>query len=240
MNNDDDKISNLYHEADAPGPSKTLDKTILAASRAASQKPSSARGPFNAGWTATLSIAAVIVIAVIAVILVPVIRQQEPAQIPTLASMDEASLKKQAIDSSSREPDKNALNRKIRLDTPAAATSVESLQAEMAADYATPAAGSPGAESGAAATPSAAAISHPKLERTHQPKEVDTGYSSMEAADSAPFAIHTPEMWEVKISRLIEEGRHEEAKQEIRKLEQHYPGHEIDKTLMEQLDKYYE
>ena len=104
MNNDDDRISDLYHDADAPGPSKTLDETILAASRAASQKPSSARGPFNASWTATLSIAAVIVIAVI---LVPVIRQQEPAQIPTLPTMDEASLQKQVIDSSSREPDKN-------------------------------------------------------------------------------------------------------------------------------------
>jgi hypothetical protein len=233
MNNEDDKISDLYHEADAPGPSKTLDETILAASRAEAEKPSSARGPFSAGWTATLSIAAVIVIAVI---LVPVIRQQEPAQIPTLPQMDEATLQKQAIDSSSREQDTNALNRKTRLDTLPARRSGESLQPEMAADYATPVAASPDAESGAAATPSAAAISRPEMELKHEPAEADTGYSSMEAADSAPFAIHTPEMWEVKISRLIEEGRYEEAKKEIQKLEQHYPGHMIDKTLMEQLD----
>jgi hypothetical protein len=234
MNNDDDKISDLYHKADAPGPSKTLDETILAASRAASQKPSSARGPFSAGWTATVSIAAVILIAVI---LVPVIRQQEPAQIPTPPTMDEAPLQKQLIDSSSREPDKNVLNRKTRFDTPPAAISAESLQPETAADYASPAAGSTGAESGAVTMPSAAEISRPQTERKHEPAEVDTGYSSMEAADSAPFAIHTPEMWEVKISRLIEEGRHEDAKREIRKLEQHHPEHEIDKTLMEQLDK---
>jgi hypothetical protein len=234
MNNDDDKITDLYHEADAPGPSKTLDETILAASRAASQKPSSARGPFSAGWTATLSIAAVIVIAVI---LVPVLRQQEPAQIPTPPTMDEAPLKKQVIDSSSRETDKNVLNRKTRFDTSPAALSAESLQPETAADYASPVAGSPGAESGAATTPSAAAISLPRTERKHESAEMDTGYSSMEAADSAPFAIHTPEMWEVKISRLIEEGRHEDAKKEIQKLIQHHPEHEIDKTLMEQLDE---
>ena len=234
MNNDDDKISDLYHNADAPGPSKTLDETILAASRAAVEKPSSARGPFSAGWTATLSIAAVIVIAVI---LVPVIRQQEPSQIPTRPTMDEASLQKQVTDSSGPEQDNNVLSRKTRLDMLPATTSAESLQPEMAADYAATAADSTGAESSAAATPSAAAISRPDMEQQHEPAEVRTGYSSMEAADSAPFAIHTPEMWEVKISRLIEEGRHEEAKKEIRKLEQHYPGHEIDKSLMEQLDQ---
>lgn len=237
MNNDDDKISDLYHEADTPGPSRALDETILAASRAASEKPSSARGPFSAGWTATLSIAAVIVIAVI---LVPVIRQQEPTQIPTPPPTDEAFLQKQAIDSTSREHDKNLLNRKTRLDTLPTGESGESLQPEMAADYATPAASDAGAESRAAATPSAAAISLPEMERTHQPAEADTNRSSMEAADSAPFAIYTPEMWEVKISRLLEEGRYEEAKKEIQKLEQHYPGHEIDKTLMEQLDQYNE
>ena len=234
MNNDDDKISDLYHDADTPGPSKTLDENILAASRAASEKPSPARGPFRAGWTATISIAAVIVIAII---LVPVIRQQEPAQIPTLPSMDEATLKKQAIDSSSREQDKDVPNRETRLDTLPAATSGESLQPEIAADYTTPAAAGPGAESHTAATPSAAAISRAEMERKHEPAEADTGYSSMEAADSAPFAIHTPEMWEVKISRLIDEGRHEEAKKEIRKLKQHYPGHEINTSLMKQMDQ---
>ena len=237
MNNDDDKISELYHQADAPGPSKTLDENILAASRAAAEKPSSARGPFSTGWTASLSIAAVIVIAVI---LVPVIRQQEPAQIPAPPSMDEASLQKQMIDSSSREQDKNLMSSKTRLDTLPATTSAESLQPEMAADHAMPASDSTGAESRAAATPSAAAISRPQTERKHEPAEVDTGYSSMEAADSAPFAIHTPEMWEVKISRLIEEGLYEEARNEIQKLEQHYPGHKIDKSIMEQLDQNYE
>lgn len=233
MNNDDDKISDLYHDADAPGPSKTLDETILAASRATMEKPSSARGPFSAGWTATVSIAAVIVFAVI---LVPVIRQQQPAQIPTLPPVDEATLQKQAPDRSSREQDKNALNRKARLDTLPAGTTGESVQPEFAADYATPAADGAGAEPGVAATPSAAAISLQEMERKQEAAEADTGYSSMEAADSAPFAIHTPEMWEVKISRLIEEGRHEEAKKEIRKLVQHYPEYEIDTSLREQLD----
>ena len=233
MNNDDDKISALYHEEDAPGPSKALDETILAASRAATEKPSSASGPFGAGWTATLSIAAVIVIAVI---LVPVIRQQEPTQIPTLPPKGEATLQKQALDGSSRERDKAVSNRTTRLDTLPAATSTESLQPEIAADYATPATDGTGAESRAAASPSAVVIGSPEMEQQHEAAEVDTGYSRMEAADSAPFAIHTPEMWEVKISRLIDEDRHKEAKKEMEKLEQHYPEYEIDKSLVERLD----
>ena len=62
----------------------------------------------------------------------------------------------------------------------------------------------------------------------------------MEAADSAPFAIHTPEMWEVKISRLIEEGKLQDASAEIEKLKQHYPEYQISSNLLEKLDKNHE
>ena len=57
----------------------------------------------------------------------------------------------------------------------------------------------------------------------------------MQAADSAPFAILTPEMWEVKISRLTDEGKIAEAKGEIEKLNKRYPKHQINPSLLEKL-----
>ena len=46
MNSDDEKISSIYHEADTPAPSKSLDDAILAASRDAIEKPSASKGGF--------------------------------------------------------------------------------------------------------------------------------------------------------------------------------------------------
>ena len=77
MSNDDEHISSLYHQADKPEPSAELDDAILGASRKAIEKPAKARGPFTGGWPAAASIAAVIVITVI---LVPVLKRQEPVQ----------------------------------------------------------------------------------------------------------------------------------------------------------------
>jgi hypothetical protein len=64
--------------------------------------------------------------------------------------------------------------------------------------------------------------------------------SSMHAADSAPFAIHTPEMWEVKIARMLAEGNIDEADEELVKLKQEFPDYEINPTLLENLKKYHE
>jgi len=64
--------------------------------------------------------------------------------------------------------------------------------------------------------------------------------SSMHAADSAPFAIHTPEMWEVKIARMLAEGNIDEADEELQKLKQEFPDYDINPTLMENLNKYHE
>ena len=57
----------------------------------------------------------------------------------------------------------------------------------------------------------------------------------MQAADSAPFAILTPEMWQVKISRLITDGKIDDAQAEIENLKQHYPDYIIDPALLEKL-----
>ena len=68
-----------------------------------------------------------------------------------------------------------------------------------------------------------------------EPGTSDMEHSILRAADSAPFAILTPEMWEVKISRLITEGKTDDAQAEIDKLKEHYPEYIIDPSLMEKL-----
>ena len=55
------------------------------------------------------------------------------------------------------------------------------------------------------------------------------------AADSAPFAILTPEMWQTRIEKLLEQGETEKAAAELVKLEEAYPDFDIDKTLLERL-----
>jgi len=83
----------------------------------------------------------------------------------------------------------------------------------------------------AAGVASPAAQEEMRLESDSDDKE----RSRMQAADSAPFAILTPEMWEVKVSRLIEEGNIAEAKVEIEKLNKRYPEYQINPSLLEQL-----
>jgi hypothetical protein len=65
-------------------------------------------------------------------------------------------------------------------------------------------------------------------------------HSTMHAADSAPFAIHTPEMWEVKIARMIADGNIADAEAELRKLKREYPDYNINPSLLENMNKHHE
>ncbi len=62
----------------------------------------------------------------------------------------------------------------------------------------------------------------------------------MHAADSAPFAIHTPEMWEVKIARMVAEGNTEQADAELQMLRDEFPEYTINASLLERLNRDYE
>ena len=62
--------------------------------------------------------------------------------------------------------------------------------------------------------------------------------SQKTAADSAPFAILTPEMWQVKIMQLLDQNEAQEAIVELKKLRENYPDFEIDKTLLERLQQH--
>jgi len=237
MNTDDEKISSLYHEADRLAPSKRLDDTILAASRDAVDTPAATRGPFSGNWPAAVSIAAVIVITII---LVPVLQQQEPQPALTQATSETSS--------SLIAPDETDLNaymstevKKKSADAPSPAGAPTMLleESDFSESRAMPARS--GASSPAARAPAVGAVS--PLEKREMPVESDTSdleRSRMQAADSAPFAILTPEMWQVKISRLITEGKIDEAQAEIEKLKKRYPDHQIDPSLLKKLDSNYE
>jgi hypothetical protein len=62
----------------------------------------------------------------------------------------------------------------------------------------------------------------------------------MHAADSAPFAIHTPEMWEAKIARMAAEGNIAGANLELQKLREEFPEYTINPSLQEKLNRDYE
>jgi hypothetical protein len=220
MNTDDEKISSLYHEAGTPAPAKTLDDAILAASRDAVNKPASTKGP----WPAAISIAAVIVIAII---LVPILKQQESQQALTQTGREKSSLS-EADETAGPDAYRSREVAKKPMDasSPAGEPAMLLDESDFSESRSMPARSS--LSSGAAPSPAAGAASVLEKEEMQQ-------HSMMRAADSAPFAILTPEMWEVKISRLISEGKINDAKAEIDKLKEHYPEHMIDPTLMERL-----
>lgn len=233
MSTDDEKISSLYHEADRPAPSKRLDDTILAASREAVDTPAVTRRPFSGNWPAAVSIAAVIVITII---LVPVLQQQEPQPALTRATSETGR--------SLVAPDETDLNayrptevKKKSVDVPSPASAPVLLleKSDFSESRAMPARS--GTSSSATTSPALDAASpFAKEELQVESDSFDLERSRMQAADSAPFAILTPEMWQVKISRLITEGKTDEAQEEIKKLEMRYPEHIIDPNLLEKLE----
>lgn len=231
MNSNDEKISSLYHQADAPAPSKNLDDAILAASRNAVDRPAATRGPFSGAWPAAASIAAVIVITVI---LVPILKQQEPQQVLTQTTGEKSS-SPELMDETVPHAYSPAETKKKTLDAPSPASEpVMLLEESYFADDVMPAPA--GARSRALRLPVAGVASPADQEEMRvESDSVDKERSRIQAADSAPFAILTPEMWEVKISRLTDEGKIAEAKGEIEKLNKRYPKYQINPSLLEKL-----
>lgn len=90
------------------------------------------------------------------------------------------------------------------------------------------------------ATPATTGPAQPETIAEDQSVAIESAPSSMHAADSAPFAIHTPEMWEVKIARMLAEGNIDEADEELQKLKQEFPDYELNPTLIDNLNKYHE
>ena len=237
MNSDDEKISSLYQQADSPAPSKALDEAILAASRNAVDRPAATRGPFSGAWPAAASIAAVIVITII---MVPILKQQEPQQALTQTTREKSS-KPELTDEAIPNAYSPAEMKKKTPGAPLPASEPAMLleESHFADDQAMPV--PTGANSRALRVPAAGVASPAAEEKKRlESDSVDKERSRMQAADSAPFAILTPEMWEVKVSRLIEEGNIAEAKAETEKLNKRYPEHRINPSLLEKLKSHYE
>lgn len=237
MNSDDEKISSLYHQADAPAPSKGLDDAILAASRNAVDRPAATRGPFSGAWPAAASIAAVIVITII---MVPILKQQEQQQVLNQTSREKSSTPELTDEAASNAYSPTEMKKKTPGAPLPAGESVMLLEeSHYADDQAMPV---PGGASSRALRMPAAGVASPAAQggMRLESDSVDKERSRMQAADSAPFAILTPEMWELKISRLIEEGNIAEAKAETEKLKKRYPEHQINPSLLEKLKSYYE
>ena len=236
MSTDDDKISSLYHQADTPGPSTMIDDAILAASRDAARK-TAAKGPFSGAWPAAASIAAVIVITII---LVPILKQEEPQQALTQAAR-EKSKSRELADEAGLNAYSDSEMKKKSIGTPLPASEPGLLLEEsyFDDDQAIPVPGS--ASSRAARSPAEDVASPEEKEEVRLESDAfNMQRSRMQAADSAPFAILTPEMWEVKVSRLIAQGKIDEAKAEIEKLKKQHPEHQINPSLLEKLKSHYE
>jgi hypothetical protein len=230
MSQADDKISKLYHEADEAVPSKALDDTILSASREAVEKPANA-GPFSASWPAAVSVAAIIVIAVI---LVPVLKQEESLQ-KTEQTSTQKSLSSEPADDHAFQFYSAGETRNRVMSPPSSLTEPSRTEAgTLAAKQATPGLGTAATDDTDAAVTRklsrAAEMENPVADTT-----TNETHSRMEAADSAPFAVLTPEMWQVRINRMIEDGELEKAKAELNKLEAHFPNHRISPALSEKL-----
>jgi hypothetical protein len=119
--------------------------------------------------------------------------------------------------------------------SPASAPALQLQVNDLAVDQAMPARSS--TPPPAATAPAAGSASSLETEETQLEPETSAIESSiMQAADSAPFAILTPEMWQVKITRLITEGKTDDARTETEKFKKHYPEYIIDPTLLEKLE----
>jgi hypothetical protein len=229
MSDPNEKISKLYRETSVSEPSQHLDDAILQASREAIEKPART-GPFLAAWPAAASIAAVVVIAAI---LVPVLRQEELQQQTAQDTAGTSILHEYA--------DEEASNLYNAGETAKKTASIPAAEDSATPEPSTPAKDRAKADLGISSSSNTLAqelqkssgVSEPQSLVPESPDEATT--SRMRAADSAPFAVLTPEMWEVRIERLIEQGEHKKARAEFTQLQQHFPDYQIKTTLLDKL-----
>ena len=150
--------------------------------------------------------ASVAAIVVIALILVPVLREQAPESTPEPYSAEKNAMENLQSDVLP-DPDRDAAAPNSRAYAPPPASELP-ISRNLA----------PSTEQDAFA-----------IEPTEKSR------SRMEAGDSAPFAVLTPEMWEVKITQLIDQGERELARAELDRLKAHFPEHTININLARQL-----
>ena len=232
MSDADEKISRLYHEASDQEPSRKLDDAILQASREASEKPVRT-GPFSATWPAAASVAAIIVIAII---LIPVLKQEALRQQSAEDAVEKNIPYKLADEEAINSYDFSENAGSALIAPPAYNEDSLPLERDMLLEErAAPEPGIASSDEMQAQALRKLSSSSPELEQLAPASPAEKTTSRMRAADSAPFAVLTPEMWEVKIERLIEDGDYDGARAELDLMKRHFPDYKISQSLLDKL-----
>jgi|GEM_PF-3087729 len=232
MSTDDHNISSLYRETGGPEPPRALDDAILSASRTAVEQRHAAGSPFSGAWPAAASIAAVIVITVL---LVPILKQED-SQPPASEPVQRATAPAEPEVAAPPAAGLSSVARKKSSDAAPSASAPSMLLQEgpISAFQTAPT---------AVSSDSSMELLHDANEMSYfEEEEAPSGpdasehkRSRMQAADSAPFAINTPEMWEARIKQLIAQGEMEQARAELDRLKEHYPDYSINPSIPEEL-----
>lgn len=234
----DQEIGSLYREAGATGPSAELDRNILAAARAAVEKPA-APAPWWRRWR--LPLQAVATICLVAMLTVMVGRQEPPAPaVPPLAmnqagpaadsrQADRATAPAAPIVAESRE----------RMAPQAPARSKAQANPEMGAAAPSPATqAQPAARSehALAAAPTANLVAA-EAENTAAPAKAEAraAPAAKATARMAADQAMSPTAWLDSIQLLIDQNRLDEARKRLEAFTQAYPGENVPEGMRAKL-----
>lgn len=236
MTTKDTKISDIYQHTNREEPPAHLDNAILKASRQAIDNKPRARAPFSGRWPVPVSMAAVVIVAVI---IVPIVLQEtsKETNFPATES-DEISdqLLPDSETPAGREP--NFQN----LITPTEhASPLGLMQSPPGPVMAEPPVSDIPATSSVYEKDSL--IDQSSLNRVQEQKEStqplrkerSTASKSLIKKQSA-IKFHTPEVWISHIKELLAANEPEKAKSEMKALKQAYPAYNIEPGLNYLLD----
>jgi hypothetical protein len=206
-NERDPKVSQRYRELGAEEPPRALDESILAAARAATEKP---HAPLvtpvgRHRWYFSLAAAAIIVLAVAVTMHVERDRPDPEMAVATAPAPAPA-------------PDPKA-QEEIPLKAP------EQPKARSS---------QPQVERRMEQAPAAAPASPPSAARDQQES---AGAAADSAPKPMASLIEAPERWLERIAQLRKEGRHEEADKELAEFRKRYPGYRIPEAMLEKVEK---
>ena len=209
----DPKLSQRYRELGAEEPPAELDRSILAASRRAVDRP---HAPLVAPagrhrWYYSLAAAAVLLLAV--AVTIHVERQQPDPEAVPVAPAAPLEMKRDEVPARKEAPLKKQIAAAARAEAPAG-------------DVAKSAQASPEAPS------SSSALSRARSDS----RQMQSGPAARSAmAESA--AAESPERWLERIAELRKQERHEEADKQLAEFRRRYPDFRIPAAALEKVER---
>ena len=240
MTIDEEKISSIYQQGKEQGPPADLDSIILKTAHDAVGRDSeegsskdmlsSVKSPFSGGWPAIASIAAVLVITVI---LVPLVKQEVPPTADFDIADDEQVLMKEhdAVGRSQTvQQDMQQAEKLKKRSLPEKSQPPQETEYKHQIYYESADKPEPGKQekAGKAAIPLRSAAPLPES-RSAMPASVTNG---LLADVEEPVLIPAADEWLEKISRLMQAGEIDEARQEFEQFKLHYPDEEVDRSIL--------